>query len=123
MRKKRKRHFRLTPAQRRVMERELTMYLEALSHDPQYSVRRACFLIEMMALPEPLSRRGQLEQLDMRLALRREKQGWGVPWTFRQLQRTFYSSSGNFRRRAPRPVTREEVEKWVAVGWRSPRER
>lgn len=100
---------------------ELAVYVDALSHDQQFAIRRACFLLEVLALPNRLSRLGQLEELERRLALHREElmarpeQKWlGRPWTLRQLRRLYYARPA-FRVRPPQPVTREELERFEPV--------
>ena len=105
------RRFQAGEVQRAAAKRELDMYLDALCHDAQYSIRRACRIFEILALPKRLSRVQQIRQLERALAVRRGEQGWGRPWTEAQLIRVFYAKAG-FRERPPAPVTREEIDRW-----------
>lgn len=109
------RKFKATETQRKLVDRELEMYLEALCHDHQYAIRRACYLLELQALPRRLKRTEQLEELVKQLALRRETMGWGRPWTQEQIRRAFYSKARDFRRNPPKPVTREELNSYAPV--------
>ena len=105
------RTFKPTEEQVKAIEAELAVYLTALCHDPQFAIRRACRLLETLRLPYTLKRSVQLEQLEQRLAILRDKQGWGRPWTLSQLTRLYYAKA-DFRQRPPAPVTRDELERW-----------
>lgn len=107
-----KRRFKAPDELKDTLRRELEFHLEGLSHDPQYTVRRACRILEVLALPNRLKRSGQIEELCRILALHREKRKrWGRAWTVPQLRRVFYVRS-SFRT-LPKPVTQAEVEAWV----------
>ena len=108
------RDFAATETNRELAKRELEMYLEALCHDQQFDIRRACYLLEIRALPKRLKREEQFQALEKALALEREKRGWGRPWTYWQIKRTFYAKP-NFKRIRPSPVTREELRDYVVV--------
>lgn len=107
------RKFEAHEVQRAAAKRELEIYLEALCHDYQYSIRRACRLLEILALPERMKKADQFEELEKRLALRRETQGWGRPWNKWQLDRCYYAKAKDFRRLPPKPVTREELASYA----------
>ena len=109
------RTFQLSETQRRLAERELVYLLDALGVDSQWGVRRCCWLLEVLSLPNRLKRPEQLKELENRLALHREgaAQRFGRPWTERQLVRAFYAKSRSFRRPTPHPVTREELTLWT----------
>ena len=108
------RDFQATETNRRLAMRELELVLEALCHDHQFDVRRACYLLELRALPRRMPREEQLRELEKALALIRERLGWGRPWTFWQLKRMFYAPT-SFRRIIPHPVTKEEMRTWAPV--------
>lgn len=108
------RDFAATETNRKLALRELDLYLDSLCHDQQFDIRRACYLLEIRALPKRLKREDQFQELVKALAIRREKQGWGRPWTYWQIKRTFYAKP-NFRRIRPSPVTREELRDYVQV--------
>ena len=107
--------YQLAEANRKVVQRELAVYLEALCHDYQYSIRQACRLLEILALPGRLHREMQLEQLNLELGVLRDRQGWGRPWTISQLRRAFYARAADFRRVPPKPVTREELARYIPL--------
>jgi len=109
-----KRTFEPYEAQRKAAERELAIFIDALGHDPQFAIHRACRILEILALPGILKRRDQMVELEKRLALYRESIQFGRPWTFEQLRRCFYARARDFRRLPPKPVTREELAGYVA---------
>jgi len=118
----RARTFAPEETQRKLAERELAIFLEALSHDTQYAVRHLCWLIQILHLPARISREAQIQELTTRLALFREKlaanphQRWiGRPWSSTQLRRIFYARGRGFRRPSPQPVTRDELAAWVPL--------
>lgn len=106
------RTFRSTEHQRRLAERELDFFLEALCHDTQFDIRRSCRLVEILALPARITRAAQLEEVHKLVRLKAERMEWGRPWTLTQLERAYYAKPRGFRRPPPKPVTREELESY-----------
>ena len=112
----RQRTFKATEDTKRRVARELQIYLEALCHDAQFSIRRACELLELLALPKRLTREQQFVELEKRLALQREAAQWGRPWTVYQIRRCFYAGQRDFKRAPPaKPVTKAELASYEPV--------
>lgn len=102
--------YRCSAAQRKLANRELDYYIDALGHDHQYDVMRSVRLLQILALPVRMTVGDALRQLERMLALTRAKNRWGRPWTLRQLERIYYRRIGTWRRGAPAPVTEEELK-------------
>lgn len=107
------RSFQAEEEQRALVRRELDIFLEALSHDTQFAIRRACRLLAILDLPKRLAVKDQIRRLSEVLAKRRERSGWGRPWSYGQLQRAYYAKNVGFRRVPPMPVTREELARYT----------
>jgi hypothetical protein len=105
----------LTEAQKKLAEAELELYLDALRHDEQHSVRRSVFLIQVLCLPWKVSRAAALVRLSEELGRRRERQRWGKPWPVRLLARVFYGGDGGQAalRNAWKVARRPTMEEWV----------
>jgi len=106
-----RKRFTLPAAQRIVAEKELKLYEDALMHDHQYAVRRAIYLMQVLALPKRIRREDAIKLLVEKLGLLRERNRWGRPWTYSQIRRVFYMRSA-WRERSPRPVNPAE---WKAA--------
>lgn len=109
---KKRRTYGPTAHQIRLANRELNYILDALGVDHQWAVRRACRLIEILELPDHRTKAELFQELENRLALYRESLKFGRVWTVRQIHAAFYARAGSFRRPTPRPVTRDELEKF-----------
>jgi hypothetical protein len=103
----------VTRETRKLMERELALYMAALGVDAQYAVRKCAFLIRCLSLPVKLTARDALRDLEFKLGVTRERAQLGRPWGFRQLELAYWARQKRFIRRAPMPMTPEEWASFV----------
>lgn len=103
----------LNADQRKQLQSELGHYMAALNIDTQFAVRKCVFLLRLLALPERMTIKAAIDQLEERLTLLREEHNFGRPWSYIQLRRIYWTKAKRFTRRPVYPMTPAEWKTYI----------